>query len=130
MAETNLPKPTEAELEILKVLWRRGAGTVREVHGELSRAKEIGYTTVLKLMQIMAEKGLVVRDEAERAHLYTARVPQETTQQQLVGDLVQRVFEGSAARLVMQALSAQPATSEELAAIKQMLEEMGTNQTH
>ena len=123
MAEANLPKPTEAELEILKVLWRRGAGTVREVYEELSRAKEMGYTTVLKFMQIMAEKGLVVRDETERAHVYTARVPQQETQQQIVGDLLQRVFEGSAAQLVMQALSSKQTSAEDLQAIKQMLRE-------
>ena len=123
MAEANLPKPTEAELEILKVLWRRGASTVREVYEELSRAKEMGYTTVLKFMQIMAEKGLVVRDEAERAHVYTARVPQQETQRQIVGDLLQRVFEGSAAQLVMQALSSKQTSAEDLQAIKQMLRE-------
>ena len=123
MAEANLPKPTEAELEILKVLWRRGAGTVREVYEELSRAKEMGYTTVLKFMQIMAEKGLVVRDETERAHVYTARVPQQETQQQIVGDLLHRVFEGSAAQLVMQALSSKQTSAEDLQAIKQMLRE-------
>ena len=123
MAETKLPKPTEAELEILKILWRRGASTVREGHGELNRAKETGYTTALKFMQIMAEKGLVVRDEAARAHVYTARAPQAETQQQLVGDLLLRVFEGSATQLVMQALSAKQASAEELTAIRQMLEE-------
>jgi predicted transcriptional regulator len=123
MAGANLPKPTEAELEILKVLWRRGAGTVREVYEELSRAKEMGYTTVLKFMQIMAEKGLVVRDETERAHVYTARVPQQETQQQIVGDLLHRVFEGSAAQLVMQALSSKQTSAEDLQAIKQMLRE-------
>lgn len=125
MAEANLPKPTEAELEILKVLWRRGASTVREVCDELNRAKETGYTTVLKFMQIMAEKGLVVRDETARAHLYAARAPQSETQQQIVGDLLRRVFEGSATQLVMQALSAKQASVEELAAIKEMLEEIG-----
>ena len=123
MAGANLPKPTEAELEILKVLWRRGAGTVREVYEELSRAKEMGYTTVLKFMQIMAEKGLVVRDETERAHVCTARVPQQETQQQIVGDLLHRVFEGSAAQLVMQALSSKQTSAEDLQAIKQMLRE-------
>ena len=127
MAMTNLPKPTESELEVLKVLWRRGPSTVREEHRELSQSKETGYTTVLKFMQIMADKGLVVRDEAERAHVYAARVPQSETQQQLVGDLLRRVFEGSASQLVMQALSGKQASVEEISAIRQMLDEMTTS---
>jgi predicted transcriptional regulator len=130
MAETKLPKPTEAELEILKVLWRRGPSTVREVNGELNEARATGYTTTLKFMQIMADKGLLVRDETERAHLYAARLPQAETQQQLVGDLLQRVFEGSARQLVMQALSAQQASAEELAAIKLMLDEIAAEKVN
>ena len=123
MTKADLPRPTDAELEILKVLWRRGPSTVREVFEELSEVRGTGYTTVLKLMQIMSEKGLVSRDETERAHVYSARLPEEQTQRQLVGDLLQRVFDGSATKLVMQALSSKKASDEELAEIKKMLDE-------
>src|ERR1700730_10630353 len=97
-------RPTSGELEILRVLWNRGPSTVRGVH-EALRERRVGYTTVLKLLQIMTEKGLVKRDESQRAHVYQARIPQEQTQTQLVGDLVDRAFGGSPGRLVMQALS-------------------------
>jgi len=117
------PRPTGAELEILGVLWQRGPSTVRDVHVVLSHRRRTGYTTVLKLMQIMAEKGLVLRNEDQRAHIYAARAPQEQTQKQLVRDLVDRAFNGSALNLVMQALSAQKASPEELAQIRQMLDE-------
>ena len=116
-------RPTAAELEILGVLWQRGPSTVRDVHNVLSRTKRTGYTTVLKLMQIMAEKGLVRRNEDQRAHLYEARAPQEQTQRQLVGDLIDRAFGGSASSLVMQALSARKASREELAQIRELLDE-------
>src|SRR6185369_11397661 len=106
MAKSSLLRPTGAELDILRILWDRGPSTVREVHEILNKAKPTGYTTVLKLMQIMAEKGSVRRDEDQRAHVYAARRPQEQTQQQLVGDLLDRAFGGSASELVMQALSA------------------------
>jgi predicted transcriptional regulator len=99
------PKPTAAELEILSVLWRLGPSTVREVYTELAHARRVGYTTVLKLMQIMAEKGLVERDERELAHVYRPAARQEDLQGQLVGDLVERVFGGSASQLVLRALS-------------------------
>src|SRR4030095_2655089 len=98
-------RPTEGELAILRVLWRRGPSTVREVHEELSPDKPTGYTTTLKLLQIMGDKGLVHRDATRRAHVYEAREAPETTQAQLVRDLVDRVFAGSAARLVMHAIS-------------------------
>src|SRR5271170_512976 len=95
------PRPTDAELEILTVLWSRGATTVREVHDTISARKPTQYTTVLKTMQIMAEKGLVRRDETQRAHIYQAARPREWTQRQLAGDLLQRAFAGSAHTLMM-----------------------------
>jgi predicted transcriptional regulator len=123
VAKTNLPMPTDAELEILTVLWQHGASTVREVHESLTEAREMGYTTVLKLMQIMAEKGLVRRDERQRAHVYEARLAQEQTQRQLVGDLLERAFDGSAMNLVMQALQTTKASAEELSQIRNLLDE-------
>ena len=119
-----LPRPTDAELAILRVLWRRGPSTVKEVHDELTRRFSAAYTTTLKQLQIMAEKGLVTRDESQRAHLYTARVPEEQTQSQLVGDLLDRAFEGSASRLVLRALASRPSSAEELAEIRQLLDEL------
>jgi BlaI family transcriptional regulator, penicillinase repressor len=101
----HLPRPTDAELEILRALWELGPATVRQVHGALSRTRDTGYTTTLKLMQIMADKGLVTRNESARTHVYDARVSQEHTQRQLVNDLVERAFGGSAAELVLRALS-------------------------
>ena len=115
------PHPTNAELEILRVLWRRGSGTVRDVHEELDREPPVGYTTVLKLLQIMTEKGLVTRDESSRSHVYQAAVSEAVTQRRLVSDLLDRAFEGSALGLVMQALEARPATREELQQIRQLL---------
>ena len=124
MAESRGPRPTDAELEILKVLWRRGPSTVREVFETLGESKTTGYTTVLKLMQIMAEKGLVVRDESERAHRYEPAAPEDETQRRLVGDLLRRAFDGEAAKLVMQALSTERASAEELSEIRRMLDEL------
>ena len=124
MAEPKLPRPTDTELAILRVLWTRGPSTVRDVHDALSASHETGYTTILKLMQIMTEKGLVVRDESQRAHVYEARASEQRTQRQLLADLVDRAFGGSPAKLVMQALSGRKATSEELNAIREMLDEM------
>jgi predicted transcriptional regulator len=117
------PKPTEGELEILNVLWIRGPSTVREVHDEISRSKPAQYTTVLKLMQIMTEKNLLRRDEKQRAHIYIAARPREWTQKQIAGDLLQRAFGGSARSLLMGALSARKASKDELAAIRQLLNE-------
>lgn len=122
MSRDTLPRPTDAELGILRVLWDRGASTVREVHETLHDGS--GYTTVLKTMQIMTEKGLVMRDESQRAHVYTARVPRENTQRQLVSDLVDRVFGGSPARLALQALSTKKTSPEELAELRQLLESL------
>lgn len=117
----NLPRPTDAELSILGVLWRRGPSTVRQVHEALAGARATGYTTTLKLMQIMAEKGLVTRDESSRTHVYAARAPQDVTQRQLVSDLVARAFGGSAAALVLQAINAHGTSAEELAEIQQLI---------
>src|ERR1035437_8627538 len=117
-----LPRPTDAELEILTVLWARGPSTVREVHSAIAQRKPAHYTTMLKLLQIMAEKGLAQRDERQRAHVYKASRPREWTQRQLAGDLLQRAFGGSASSLVLGALSAQKATPEELAEIRRMIE--------
>ena len=117
-----VPRPTEAELEILRVLWARGPSTVRQVNESLSSAsRDIGYTTTLKFMQIMAEKGLVTRDESDRTHIYAARASQDQTQRQLVSDLVDRAFGGSAAALVLQALSAHSTSPAELAEIQKLI---------
>ncbi len=124
MGERITPRPTDAELAILRVLWQRGPSTVREVHEELSSSQDTGYTTILKLLQIMIDKGLVVRDESQRAHVYAARESEQRTQRQLLGDLIDRAFGGSPAKLVMQALSATKASSEELTAIRKLLEQI------
>lgn len=116
-------RPTEAELEILRVLWERGPSTVRQVHEALAVARDTGYTTTLKLMQIMAEKGLVTRDESSRTHVYAARASQETTQRQLVNDLVDRAFGGSAAELVLRALSSHQTSDEELQEIRKLIDD-------
>ena len=117
------PRPTDAELEILTVLWSRGPSTVRDVHEITAKSKPTQYTTVLKLMQIMAEKGLLRRDEERRAHVYEAACPPEWTQKQLAGDLLQRAFNGSAARLLQGALSARKASKTELAELRKLLDD-------
>jgi predicted transcriptional regulator len=119
-----LPRPTPAELEILSILWHRGPSSVREVHEVASRSREMGYTTVLKLLQIMTDKGLVRRDDSQRSHVYEASAPRERTRRQLVNDLVARAFEGSASQLVMHALSAQNASPEEIAEIRRLLDQI------
>ena len=124
MVKKNLPSPTEGELEILNVLWQRGPSTVREVAEEIQKTKTSGYTTVLKLMQIMAEKGLVRRDESDRAHVYEPARPKEQTQKQLLNSLLEKAFEGSATKLVMQALSTRRASTEELAHIRKILDDL------
>lgn len=123
MARPKLPRPTDAELEILNVLWRRGPSTVREIHEEIAETRATGYTSVLKLVQIMAGKGLVEREERHRAHIYRAAAAQEETQRALVRDLVERAFGGSAARLVMHALASERASAEDRALIRKMLNE-------
>ena len=115
------PLPTDAELDILAVLWRLGPSTVREVHAALR--KESGYTTTLKQMQLMTEKRLLTRSERFRSHVYEAGAPQEQTQKQIAGDLLRRAFGGSAKNLVLGALTAEPASKEELCEIRQMLDE-------
>ena len=124
MGNPKLPRPTDAELAILRVLWKRGAGTVREVQDSLNRVRPTGYTTVLKLLQIMTEKGLVTRDTTSRTHVYEARCTEEQTQQQLVGDLVDRAFGGSSMKLVMRALCGRQASPDELARLRQLLDEL------
>jgi predicted transcriptional regulator len=120
----DLPRPTNAELEILTVLWSIGPSTVRGVYDVIRRRRRSAqYSTVLKFMQIMAEKGLVRRDEKQRAHIYEAAKPREWTQRQLAGDLLERAFSGSAKALLIGALSARKATKAELAELREMLEQ-------
>jgi predicted transcriptional regulator len=129
MARPAATRPTDAELAILRVLWGRGPSTVRDVFEHFGRTRPPGYerpggyTSVLKLMQIMTEKGLVARDESRRTHVYRAAVPQEQTQRQLVGDLLDRAFGGSARAMILQALSARESSPEELAEIRKLIDE-------
>ncbi len=118
------PKPTDAELAVLRVLWERGPSTVREVWEQLSPKQRTGYTTVLKIMQIMFEKGLLSRDESDRSHVYRAARSEAQTQRQVVGHLLERLFSGSAPKLVMQALAARKASPAELTEIRRLLDEM------
>jgi BlaI family transcriptional regulator, penicillinase repressor len=120
---TTPQKPTASELGILHVLWERGPSTVREVHDALSEKKDLGYTTVLKLMQIMTTKCLVRRDEHQRAHVYEACLPAEKTKRQLVEDTLERVFEGSASQLMMHALASHRSSREEIAELRRLLDE-------
>src|SRR5262245_56882294 len=124
MRKPTLPRPTDAELAILRVLWRLGPSTVRQVQETLNQGRETGYTTVLKLMQIMTEKGLVERDESDRSHVYRASVKAEQTQRQLVDDLLERAFGGSDRQLVMQALTGKKTSAMELAQIRKLLDEL------
>jgi predicted transcriptional regulator len=124
MPKNEPPRPTDAELSILRVLWQRGPSTVREVQESLNEARPTGYTTVLKTLQIMTEKGLVRRDEQQRAHVYEAQFAQQQTQRQIVGDLLNRVFDGSASNLLMHALATKKGASpEELSQIRDILDE-------
>ena len=116
-----LPKPTEAELELLRVLWDKGSASVRELHEVVSQQRPLGYTSVLKTLQIMTEKGLVQRTEAGKAHIYRAAASQQETQNQLLRDLSERLFSGSAAQLAMHALTMQPASEEELEEIRKLI---------
>ena len=122
MAKPTLPRPTDGELSILRVLWGRGPSTVRQVNEILSRDRPGAYTTTLKLLQIMTEKGLVRRDDSDRSHVYQARMTEGQTQRQLVRDLLDRAFGGSATKLVVQALAARRSTPEELGEIRRLLE--------
>ena len=118
------PLPTEAELELLGLLWRLGPSTVREVHAALPPDRDVRYTTVLKVLQIMVEKGLVRRDETRRAHVYSPAANASRTQGRIVADLMERAFGGSASRLVQQALSSRPASEEEIREIRAFLDEL------
>jgi len=122
----NTPLPSPAELEILDILWRKGPQTVRDVYTALSRKRDIGYTTILKTMQVMAEKDLLTRDESERSHVYAAAVPEKSIKRRLVSDLLDRVFDGSAASLVLQALSTKRASPEDIRKIRKLLNEHKT----
>lgn len=124
MGPQKIIKPTESELEILQVLWEKGDSTVRDVHEELSKTKDIGYTTALKLLQIMFEKGLVTRDETSKSHIYKAAVTREKTQKQLVGKMINTLFSGSPGQLVMQALGNHQASADELDQIQKLLDNL------
>ena len=117
-------KPTESELEILQILWQNGTATVRDVHEELAKTKDAGYTTTLKLMQIMNEKGLVTRDDSFKTHIYQPAVSREKTQKHLLGKMINSLFGGSATELVIQALGNHKASPDELEAIQKLLTEM------
>ncbi|OLB89583.1 MAG: transcriptional regulator [Acidobacteria bacterium 13_2_20CM_2_57_6] len=123
MSKEQPQKPTASELEILRVLWERGPSTVREVHEALREKKDLGYTTVLKLLQIMTTKGTVRRNEEQRAHVYEACQPATETKRQLVGDVLQRVFEGSASELMIHALEGRRTSKEELHELRRLLDE-------
>jgi predicted transcriptional regulator len=122
MNRASVPRPTDAELAILRILWERGPSTVRQVHDILGQERTAAYTTALKLLQIMTEKGLVERDERDRTHIYRARLSEETTQRQLVRDLVDRAFGGSSSKLVMQALATKRASADELRDIRKAID--------
>lgn len=117
-----VPRPTDGELAILRVLWERGPSTVRQVHDVLARERPTAYTTALKLLQIMIEKGLVDRDERDRTHIYRAKLSEDQTQRQLVRDLLDRAFGGSAGKLVLQALATRRASTDELREIRRMID--------
>jgi BlaI family penicillinase repressor len=121
-ASKPLPRPTEAELELLRILWEKEPATVREIYDALDVRRAVGYTTVLKLMQIMTTKGLVVRDEANRAHVYRAAVSQDQTQNEILKDLSLRLFSGSAAQLALHALALEPASTDELDAMRTLID--------
>jgi predicted transcriptional regulator len=123
------PKPTAAELEILQVLWRNGPSTVNEVQSVLARGDRVAYTTVLKLLQIMFDKGLVNRDDSSRPHVFRAAVPEARVKRRVITDLLDQVFDGSAMNLVMHALSAKRATPEELRRLRQLLDEIEGDQS-
>ena len=123
MSKDTPQKPTASELEILRVLWAHGPSTVREVHEALREKKDLGYTTVLKLLQIMTAKGIVRRDEGQRAHVYEACQPATETKRQLVGDVLQRVFEGSASDLMIHALEGRRTSKKELEELRRLLDE-------
>jgi BlaI family transcriptional regulator, penicillinase repressor len=117
-----LPRPTEAELELLAVLWEKGPATVRDLHDEIHTRRDIGYTSVLKLLQIMAEKGLVDREETAKAHIYRAAASQQATQNQLLREMSERLFAGSAAQLALHALAMEPVGDQDLEELRTLIE--------
>lgn len=119
---TQLPRPTEGELELLRILWERGPSTVRDLHQEINETRPLGYTSVLKLLQIMTEKGLVEREESGKAHIYHPAATQNETQDQLLRDISQRLFAGSAAQLALHALALEPVNDQELEALRTLIE--------
>jgi predicted transcriptional regulator len=129
MARHKNPRPTDRELTILQILWDKGSSTVRQVNEAMNKDEDTGYTTTLKLMQIMTEKGLLRRDESQFKHIYKPAITEEKTQKQLVGDLLERAFSGSAEKLVMRALSAKKVSDKELAGIRKMLDEFRKGQS-
>jgi BlaI family penicillinase repressor len=129
MNDKSLPRPTEAELELLRVLWERGPSTVREIHEAVRGAKETGYTTTLKILQRMTDKGLVRRDETRRSHVYSAVRRAEQTQRQLVRNLLRAAFGGAPAKLVVQALSEETVSADDLAEIRRLLDELEARQS-
>jgi predicted transcriptional regulator len=129
MARHKHPRPTDRELAILRILWDRGPSTVRQVNEAMSKHGDTGYTTTLKLMQIMSEKGLLIRDESQWKHVYKPVATEERTQKQLVGDLLERAFSGSAEKLVMRALSAKKVSPDQLARIRRMIDEFEGEQS-
>ncbi len=124
MSKSKMPRPTTAELAILRVLWSRGPSTVREVQEELNRSRKTGYTTVLKLLQLMTEKGLVKRDESQRTHVYRAHNSEASTQKQIVRGVLEEAFGGASHKLVMQALAVKKVPEKELAEIRELLDRM------
>jgi predicted transcriptional regulator len=127
MGKKRIPRPTDVELQILRVFWKRGPSTVREVHNSLKEDRDTGYSTTLKMMQVMHAKELLVRDESTRPQRYRPALSQRKTQLQLFDDLVQRAFGGAASRLLVQALSAKRVSSDELAEIKQLIQQLEGN---
>lgn len=120
---SHAPMPTDAELAILRLLWERGAATVRQLHEDLTQERDLGYTTVLKTLQVMLEKGLVTRDDSERSHVYRAAIPENDTKGQLVSDLMAKAFGGSAQQLMVHALRGGKTSKKELDAIQRLLDE-------
>jgi BlaI family penicillinase repressor len=118
-----LPRPTEGELELLRVLWKRGPSTVRDIHDEISGTRPVGYTSVLKLLQIMTDKGLVEREESGKAHIYRPATSQNATQEQVLRDISERLFSGSAAQLAMHALAMEPVNDDDLEILRSLIEQ-------
>lgn len=125
---STLPRPTEGELELLRILWERGPATVRDIHDQIAQTRPVGYTSVLKLLQIMTDKGLVEREEAGKAHIYHPAATQNETQDQLLRDISQRLFAGSAAQLAMHALALEPVNEHDLEALRTLIDQKRNHQ--